>query len=133
MSYTFHPLRELTVSEKVDYHKFLEYSVVAEMEAWQTTAFSGATPSAVGGLRKMPYTYILKSEVTGKYYVGSCDNLGERLKKHNAGRNKSTKQGIPWKVVYSETFPTKQEAYKREFQIKRYKGGTAFKKLICSN
>ncbi len=83
-----------------------------------------------GRLKIMYYTYILKSEKTGKYYTGSTENINERVKRHNSGKNKSTKIGIPWILIYQEEFNTEQEAYKREFQIKRYKGGEAFKKLI---
>ena len=93
-------------------------------------AFSGTPPTAVGGFNKMFYTYILKSKKHGRYYVGSTDNLTERLERHNGGRNKSTKSGIPWELTYFEKFTTRQEAYKREMEIKRYKGGEAFKKLI---
>ncbi len=78
----------------------------------------------------MFYTYILKSLKTGKHYIGSTDDLIGRLKRHNSGRNKSTKSGIPWIMIYQESFATKQEAYRREMQIKRYKGGEVFKKLI---
>ncbi|MEW6616899.1 MAG: GIY-YIG nuclease family protein [Patescibacteria group bacterium] len=81
----------------------------------------------------MYYTYILKSEKTGKHYVGSCENIESRLKRHTSGRNKSTKAGIPWKLIYFEAFLTKQDSYRREFQIKSFKGGEAFKKLIISN
>lgn len=77
--------------------------------------------------------YILKSEKTDRYYIGSTNNIESRLKRHNNGRNKSTKLGIPWKLVYSENFSTKQEAYRREFQIKSYKNGNVFKKLIALN
>ncbi len=49
---------------------------------------------------------------------------------HNLGKVKSTKFYKPWKVIYTETFNTKPEAYKREQQIKSYKSGEAFKKLI---
>lgn len=81
----------------------------------------------------MFYTYILKSEKTGRHYVGSCENLQLRLKRHNSGENKSTKAGMPWKIIYSETFSTRRDSYRREFQIKSFKGGEAFKKLIISN
>jgi len=81
---------------------------------------------------KMPYVYILKSEKTERYYVGSCEDLDERFKRHNNGRNKATKLGMPWKLIYSESFLTKHEAYRREFQIKSFKSGEAFKKLITS-
>jgi len=74
--------------------------------------------------------YILQSDKTGKHYVGSTRNLEERIERHNAGRNKSTKPGRPWRIVYKEVFSTKQDAYRREMEIKSYKGGNAFKKLV---
>jgi putative endonuclease len=90
-----------------------------------------AGPRYSGGWSNfMFYTYIIKSEKTNKYYIGSCSDLEKRLHRHNNGWNKSTKSGIPWRVIYSKSFQTKQEAYKVEFKIKSYKGGTASKKLI---
>ena len=74
--------------------------------------------------------YILKSTITGKYYIGYTDNLDIRIKHHNAGRNTSTKYGVPWNLVYSESFNNRTDAWKRERQIKLYKSGEAFKKLI---
>jgi len=74
--------------------------------------------------------YILQSIKTQKYYIGYTSDLGKRLKYHNSGKNKSTKSDIPWRIVYIESFSTKPEAWKREHQIKSYKGGEAFKKLI---
>lgn len=78
----------------------------------------------------MFFVYISKSQKTCKYYTGSTKNTAERLLRHNSGKNKSTKSGVPWNLIYSEQFKTKNEAYKREIQIKSYKGGEAFKKLI---
>ncbi|PIY92779.1 MAG: endonuclease, partial [Candidatus Magasanikbacteria bacterium CG_4_10_14_0_8_um_filter_42_12] len=45
-------------------------------------------------------------------------------------RVRSTKSGVPWKLVYTELFNTKSDAYKREMQIKSYKGGNAFRELL---
>ena len=78
----------------------------------------------------MYYIYIIKSIKTEKYYIGYTKNIVERLKRHNGARNNSTRNGIPWELVYCEKILTRQEAYKRELQIKSYKGGEAFKKLI---
>ena len=78
----------------------------------------------------MYFTYILKSVITEKYYTGSTSNLDERIKAHNSGKTKSTKPFRPWILVYKEAFETRTEARKRENQIKRYKGGRAFKELI---
>lgn len=94
------------------------------------TAFGGVPPEAAESERRMFYTYIIRSLKTGRFYTGSCEGLKERLKRHNAGQVRVTRFGIPWKLVYFEEFTTRQGAYRRERQIKRYKGGQAFKKLI---
>ena len=48
------------------------------------------------------FVYILYSEKTDRYYVGQTQNLDERLVRHNTGRNKSTKPGIPLTLVHFE-------------------------------
>lgn len=75
-------------------------------------------------------TYILYSSSLKKYYIGSTQNIDDRLKRHNAGRSTYTRRGMPWILVYQETYETRQEAYKRELRIKSYKGGIQFKELI---
>ncbi|MEK7556957.1 MAG: GIY-YIG nuclease family protein [Patescibacteria group bacterium] len=79
------------------------------------------------------FTYVLQSQKTGRYYVGSATNIPARLKRHNSGYVRSTKAGLPYILVYQEEHPTKQDAYRREREIKRYKGGNAFKKLVQSS
>lgn len=79
------------------------------------------------------FVYILQNWARDRYYVGFCKDLEKRLVKHNNGLVRSTKFGCPWKVVYTEAYGTRQEAYRRERQIKSYKGGEAFKKLITNN
>jgi len=74
--------------------------------------------------------YIIKSEQTGKHYIGSTSDVEKRLCQHNNGANRSTKGKEPWKLVYKEVFKDKKLAWARERQIKSYKGGEAFKKLI---
>ena len=78
----------------------------------------------------MYYIYILKSEKNEKYYIGYTSDLSQRIKNHNSGKNTSTKHGVPWKMVYHEEFEDKKLAWLREKQIKSYKGGEAFKKLV---
>ena len=74
--------------------------------------------------------YILQSERTGRYYTGHTENLERRIKEHNSGKTQSLKAYLPVRVIYKEIFSSKQEAYKREKQIKSYKGGRAFKRLV---
>ena len=83
----------------------------------------------------MPYfTYILYSEKLNSYYIGSCGDLESRLNdRHNAGRNISTKAGIPWVIKYTETFSTRSEAVRRELQIKNKKSRKYIEWLICSS
>ncbi len=76
------------------------------------------------------FVYIIKSLKDGRYYIGSTANVEARLQFHNAGLQRSTKHRIPFILVYSEKLPSKSLALQREKQIKAYKGGEAFKKLI---
>lgn len=79
---------------------------------------------------KMYKVYILQSIVRKKYYIGHAENIENRLYKHNSGLVKSTKYGRPWEVILTEKYNTRAEAYKRELEIKNYKGGIKFKKLL---
>jgi len=74
--------------------------------------------------------YIIKSQKSNRYYIGVTSNLFDRLRHHNSGSNKSTKNKGPWQLVYQDDFLDKKTAWLRERQIKKYKGGQAFKKLI---
>ena len=66
----------------------------------------------------MFFAYVLRSAVTGRRYIGSCENPVERLRRHNAGDTRSTRHGIPWSVVYQEAFETRLEALRRERFLK---------------
>ncbi|NOT49890.1 MAG: GIY-YIG nuclease family protein [Chitinophagaceae bacterium] len=76
------------------------------------------------------YVYILRSKKDNKYYIGSTSDVHARLNFHNAGLQRSTKSRVPFELVLIEEWDTKEEALKREKQIKNWKGGEAFRKLI---
>ena len=76
------------------------------------------------------FTYILYSKKLDKYYVGVTEDLNWRLERHNMGWGRYTKAGIPWEIVYYETFSTKTEALKREKEIKTKKSRNYIEKLI---
>lgn len=79
----------------------------------------------------MPFfTYILKSKIKEKYYIGETDNLERRLILHNEGNSLSTKAYIPWELVYHEEFNTKSEALKREKHLKKMKSKKYIEWLI---
>ena len=76
------------------------------------------------------YVYILQSLKDKKYYIGETVDVAARLLFHNAGRQRSTRNRIPFIIIITEEFETRQAALIREKQIKSWKGGNSFKKLI---
>jgi len=79
----------------------------------------------------MYYTYILYSCKTDHYYIGHTHDLELRLERHNDGWSRSTKSGIPWKIIYYEEYSTKSDANKRELEIKRKKSRKYIATLIA--
>ena len=78
----------------------------------------------------MHFVYILKSKKDERYYVGCTSDIDKRIKAHNAGKTRSLKNRRPLDLVYTEKYTSMEDAYNREKQIKSYKGGEAFKKLV---
>ena len=66
------------------------------------------------------HVYVLRSDKTGRRYVGSCEDLDNRFREHNRMESASTRHGIPWRLVHTEVFTTRSEAMRRE---KYYKTG----------
>ena len=67
----------------------------------------------------MNYTYILKCK-DETLYTGWTNDIEKRLEAHNAGKGaKYTRSRRPVELVYLEQFETKEEAMRREYQIKR--------------
>jgi putative endonuclease len=93
------------------------------------TPLSGASRGKVGQ-QSMIFVYILQSEVDKGYYIGICKDLDSRLVKHNQGGVRSTKNRRPFKVIYTEEFENYATARQREKEIKSFKGGNSFKKLL---
>ena len=65
------------------------------------------------------YLYILKCR-NGEYYIGHTDNLEQRMSEHNLGsiNNCYTKNRRPLELVFYEVFPTRDDAFHAERQIK---------------
>lgn len=66
----------------------------------------------------MWYVYLLSSKKTGRWYIGSTKDLRKRILSHNLGKNKATKQGIPWRLIYCEININRQDARGREKYLK---------------
>lgn len=66
----------------------------------------------------MHYVYVLKSLVDDGLYIGCTKDLKERIKAHNSGRVKSTKDRIPLELIYYEACLEQSDAYRREKYLK---------------
>ncbi|MBI4057734.1 GIY-YIG nuclease family protein [Candidatus Microgenomates bacterium] len=76
------------------------------------------------------FVYILKNENTGRYYIGSTNNLSRRLKQHEAGFTRTTRILGTNSLVYKEECDTIQEARAREKKLKSYKSKRYIEWLI---
>jgi len=78
----------------------------------------------------MACTYILQSETTQRFYIGSTDDLPRRLQEHNRGHTPSTRGRGPWKLVHQEQFDSLANARRRELEIKRWNSARMIRGLI---
>ena len=76
------------------------------------------------------YVYVLRSVSSGRYYVGSTRDVQRRLQDHNRSKNKSVRGRGPFEIVFVEEYVSRLDAHRRELQIKRFKGGDAFRQLV---
>jgi len=79
------------------------------------------------------YTYILRSLRTGKYYVGSTEDLERRLQEHNGdlpNPGRSTLAGKPWELVFQAAYPSRSQAVAAEQYIKKMRSRVWIHKLI---
>ena len=78
----------------------------------------------------MPAVYVLQSESSGKFYIGSAQDLPSRLAEHNRSHSPYTRNRGPWILKYSEDHPILAAARRRERQIKSWKSHRSVQELI---
>jgi len=66
----------------------------------------------------MYYVYVLKSLKDGKLYIGFTANLKQRLVAHNNRKIQSTRNRIPFELIYYEASRNIDDAIKREKYLK---------------
>jgi putative endonuclease len=66
----------------------------------------------------MWYVYAISSQTKQYIYVGLTSNLQRRVQQHNNGKEKTTRPYRPFNLKFSEIFPTRGEARKREIYLK---------------
>ncbi|MEX2235618.1 MAG: GIY-YIG nuclease family protein [Cyclobacteriaceae bacterium] len=78
--------------------------------------------------------YILYSPGSNKYYVGhTTEPIEERLRKHNSNHKGFTGKFHDWAIVYLEKYPSKDEAYAREREVKGWKSRKMIEQLMRSS
>ncbi|MDE0537033.1 GIY-YIG nuclease family protein [Tenacibaculum sp. L6] len=79
------------------------------------------------------FVYILYSKTLDKYYIGSTNDVENRLRKHLSNHKGYTSKAKDWIVVYQEVCGSKELAIKREFTIKKWKSRKMIEVLIEKN
>ncbi|MCC5968839.1 MAG: GIY-YIG nuclease family protein [Pararhodobacter sp.] len=67
------------------------------------------------------FVYVLGSDSASGYrtYVGWTLDLDRRLAEHNSGLGAKSTRGRVWCLIYAERLPTRIEAMRREWHLKR--------------
>ena len=77
----------------------------------------------------MPCVYILQFE-TGKFYIGSTDNLERRIKQHASGHTPSTKRLGKGALVLRQSYKTLRDARAVEYKLKKLKRRDYIAKIV---
>jgi len=64
------------------------------------------------------YVYVLQSEKDKNFYTGYTVNLKRRFEEHQSGKNFSTKNRRPFKLIYYEYCMNEEDAKLREKYLK---------------
>ncbi len=78
----------------------------------------------------MYFVYLLQSEEDKRTYVGCTKNFENRLKLHNSGQVKATRNRRPLQMLFVEELKTEPEAKARERWWKNGSGRNKLKTLF---
>ena len=78
----------------------------------------------------MFYVYVLRSKADENLYTGFTEDLKQRFKDYNAGKNLSTQIRKPLELIHYEAFLNKFDALRRERYFKTTKGKTTLKQML---
>ena len=69
----------------------------------------------------MYYTYIIESQQNARWYIGHSIKPTNRVKEHNSGQTRSTRNKGPWELIFIREFQSKLEANRFELKLKKLK------------
>jgi len=76
------------------------------------------------------YVYILQSVDDGRFYTGFSEDLENRLKSHNAGKDPHTAKYRPWRIKTAIAFTDRKKAFEFERYLKSPSGRAFAKKRL---
>jgi putative endonuclease len=91
------------------------------------------SPTKVGFFYFMITVYVLLSDKDGATYVGMAKDVSNRLREHNAGKNRYTKGHIPWRLIYEEVHADWSSSRLREKYLKSTTGKNWLQKYFAEN
>lgn len=104
------------------------------METW-LSGRKRSTPPRRGELltrseNNMAFVYIIRENISHRYYIGSCLDLDKRIKRHNQHNGAVTTRKGVWNLVCYKRLDNLSEARELEKKVKSYKSGNAFRKIV---
>lgn len=84
----------------------------------------------LGYNRKMFYVYVLRSRKDNHFYTGYSSDLRKRMKQHFSGENFSTKDRLPFDLIYYEAYVDEKDARARERFLKTGWGRNYLKRTM---
>ena len=76
------------------------------------------------------YVYVLQSEKDKQFYTGYTNNISRRVEEHNEGKTLSTRNRVPFRLVYWEGCINQKDATTREKYLKTAWGKRYIKNRI---
>jgi predicted GIY-YIG superfamily endonuclease len=93
--------------------------------------FEEASSFGIERVEPMHYLYIVKSKVSGKYYIGESAHVESRMQKHINGKTAFGKRNRELELVYKQEVSTRGEAKKVEHFLKRQKSHHFINRFIA--
>lgn len=78
----------------------------------------------------MYYVYVLHSKKDNGLYIGSTKDLKRRFQEHNDSKSLSTKNRVPFELIYYEAFLLNSDARAREIYLKSGHGREQLKSIL---
>ena len=78
----------------------------------------------------MFYVYILQSLKDGSYYIGQTNGVSNRLERHNSRRQLATRSKVPWELVYTKPFPSKNSSNQTGTRDKKLEKSPSHQRVV---